>query len=257
MEIWSLIFYITAFASFIIPTIFCYIKFSKGGKGSCIGGTSAFITINFAPSFGSSGGAVIDSFLTLMIVIWIIGIAIGIAIPIMNWKIIERQEPKTKHDDFAFNHSTGVSGSYAFLYFVLYGTLILFIEDDENFSFFELAYRKHAWIYYIIELIYFTGFFFSSSSVFFILKYDLNKFILIIIMIVQGFLYTINIVIIIDFRDLYIIILVTASLIEIGFGLYIWKKYYSNVDDPLISENENKKTELMSNSDNSEINQQV
>ena len=249
MEIWSLIFYITAFASFIIPTIFCYKKFSKAEKGSCINGMSAFITLNFLPSFGGSGGVMIDSFSTLMIIVWIFAILIGIGVALLNWRIIDKQSPKTKHDDFAFNHSTGVTGSYSFLYFALYGTLILFIEDDEDFSFFELAYRKHAWIYYIIELIYFTGFFFSTSSVFFILKYDFNKLILIPIIIVQSFLYVINVVIILDFSTSFIIILVTASLIEIGFGLYIWKNYYSDVEPiiPLKSENENQKTGLINN----------
>ena len=236
MEIWSIIFYITALAICIIPTIFCYKKFSKGGEGSCSNGVSSFILINFAPSFGGSGGVMVDSFTTLMIIIWMMGIIVGIGVAIMNWITLKKKkEPKKCHDDLAFNHSTGITAVYAFLYFVMYGTLILLIEDDNDFSFFELAYRKHAYIYFLVELVYFTGFFFSTSSVFFILKYDLEKIFLILIIAVQSLLYCINIVIILDFKIYFILILVIASLIEIGYGFYLWKKYYSD-EDPIVSD---------------------
>jgi hypothetical protein len=233
MEIWALIFYITALAICIIPTIFCYKKFSKGGEGSCSNAFSSFIAINFAPSLGGSGGVIVDSFTTLVIVAWIIGIIIGIGVALINWITLKKREPKKCHDDLAFNHSTGITVAYAFLYFVMYGTLILLIEDDEDFSFFELAYRKHAYIYYIVELVYFTGFFFSASSVYFVLKYDLKKYILILIMTVQSLLYGINIVIILDFRIAVIAILVIGSLTEIGYGFYLWKTYYSD-EEPIV-----------------------
>ena len=85
MEIWSIIFYITSLASIIIPTIFCYKKFYKAEVGSCSRAASIFFYINFLPSFGGSGGVVIDSFNTLLIIIWIVGITIGIGLAILNW----------------------------------------------------------------------------------------------------------------------------------------------------------------------------
>ena len=66
MEIWSIIFYITSLASIIIPTIFCYKKFYKAEVGSCSRGASIFFYINFLPSFGGSGGVIIDSFNTYL-----------------------------------------------------------------------------------------------------------------------------------------------------------------------------------------------
>ena len=169
-----------------------------------------------------------------MIFFWVIGILLGIGMAIINWITLKkRREPKKCHDDFAFNHSTGITAAYAFLYFVLYGTLILLIEDDKHFSFFELAYRKHAYIYYLVELVYFTGFFFSASSVFFILKYDLNKCFLILVMAIQSLLYALNIVIIIDLRIANIAILVLGSLIQVSYGFYLWKTYYSD-EDPIV-----------------------
>ncbi len=250
MEIWSLIFYITALAICIIPTILCYKKFSKGGEGSCSNAASSFMLINFSASIGGSGGVIVDSFTTLIIIIWIFAIFIGIGVALINWLTLKKKKPKECHDDLAFNHSTGITAIYAFLYFVMYGTLILLFEDDENFTFFEIAYRKHAYIYYIVELLYFAGFFFSTSTVFFILKYDLKKYILILMMIVQSLLYAINIAIILDFRIAFISILVLGSFAEIGYGLYLWKTYYSD-EDPTIPD----KTFKLDNS--SELTQNV
>ena len=243
MEIWSIIFYITSLASIIIPTIFCYKKFYKAEVGSCSRAASIFFSLNFLPSFGGSGGVVIDSFNTLLIIIWIVGITIGIGLAILNWGFLKFKKPESCHDDIAFNHSSGITSSYAFLYFAMYGTLILFIKDDEDFDFFELAYRKHAWIYYFVELIYFTGFFLSTSSVFFILKHDLNKYILISLIAMQSLLYAINLVIILDFKTSYILILVFVSLIEIGIGFFYWKNYYSD-KEPIIIREEFKTTGL-------------
>ena len=161
----------------------------------------------------------------------------------MNWRFLKIKKPESCHDDVAFNHSSGITSSYAFLYFAIYGTLILFIKDDEDFDFFELAYRKHAWIYYFVELIYFTGFFLSTSSVFFILKHDLNKYILISLIAMQSLLYAINLVIILDFKTSYILILVFVSLIEIGIGFFYWKNYYSD-KEPIIIREEFKTTGL-------------
>jgi len=250
MEIWSIIFYITALAICIIPTIFCYKKFSKGGEGSCSNAVSNFFLINFAPTFGGSGGIMVDSFKTIVIIIWVIGIILGICLALVNWITLKKKDLKKCHDDLAFNHSTGITTAYACLYFILYGTFILLIKDDENFSLFELAYRKHAYIYYLVELVYFTGFFFSVTSVFFVLKNDLKKLFLILIMIVQSLLYSINIVIIIDFRIALIAILIIGSLGQIGYGFYLWKAYYSD-EDPIVPD------ETIKLNDGSELAQNV
>lgn len=257
MEIWALIYYITALALIIIPTIFCCTKFSKAKGGTCISGACFFLMMNFLPSPFGIGGAnakLINSFLEIMILLWILGIGIGIGIAFLNWKILKQKNPKITHNDTAFSHSVGMTSLYSFLYFVMYGTLIYFFEDDEDFRYFEIAYRKHAWKYYIIELIYFTGFFFSTSVVFFILKYDLNKVILIFLMIAQSSLYAINNIIIFDFRNLFILILVITSIFEIGYGYYIWKKYYSDENSLLPEIENNMKTELINNA---EVNNQV
>lgn len=244
MEFWSVIFFITSLASFIVPLVLCYKMFSKGPKGSYSNGAFIFTMINFSPAYGGSITVMVDSFLELMILVWIIGSIIAIGIILVNIFYLKKNG-KNSHDDYAFNHSSGLIGCYAMFYFAMYGFLILFIEDDEDFSFMELAYRKHAWIYYFIELIYFSGLFLSSCTEFFILKYNLNKIILIIIIIAQILLYVLNIVIILDFKVMYIITILIISLIEIGFGVFIWKKYYSDVDPPL-PENDNK-SELITN----------
>lgn len=238
MEFWSVIFFITSLAFFIVPIVLCYKMFSKGPKGSYVNGCYIFTMINFSPAYGGSIGPLIDSYSTLMLLIWIIGSIVAIAIILLNYFLMKKKA-KISHDDYAFNHSSGLIGCYSMFYFAMYGFLILFIEDDEDFSFFELAYRKHAWIYYFIELIYFSGLFLSSCTEFFIIKYDLNKIILIFIIIAQTVAYVMNIAIIIEFKAMYLITILIISLIEIGYGVFIWKNYYSDVDPPL-PENENK-----------------
>ena len=244
MEFWSVIFFLTSFASLIVPIVLCYKIFKKGPKGSYINGCYIFSMINFAPAYGGGVTIMIDSYSTLMIVVWIFACLLGFGIAIANYFFIKKNA-KISHDDYAFNHSSGLTGGYALLYFFMYGFLILKIEDDDDFLF-VLAYRKHAWIYYFVELIYFSGLFLSTSTEFFILKYDLNKLILIPIVIAQSALYALNIAIIIEFKTIYIIIIVIISLIDIGSGLYIWKKFYSDEDTPIENEN-SKKFQLVAN----------
>ena len=69
-------------------------------------------------------------------------------------------------------------------------------------------------------------------------------------MIVHSLLYAINISIILDFRIAFISILVLGSFAEIGYGLYLWKTYYSD-EDPTIPD----KTFKLDNS--SELTQNV
>jgi len=52
-------------------------------------------------------------------------------------------------------------------------------------------------------------------------------------MAILSLLYAINIVIIIDFRIANIANLVIGSLIQIGYGFYLWKTYYSD-EDPIV-----------------------
>ena len=234
MEAWSIIYYITSLAILIVPIILCYKIFSKGGKGSYCNGSYIFSIINFSPAYAGGVTIMIDSFSTLMLIVWIIGSVLGLGIALVNYTQLHKNA-KTSHDDYAFNHASGLIGCYAFLYFVMYGTLILLIEDDEDFDFFELAYRKHAWIYYFVELIYFSGLFLSTCAEYFILKHDLNKIILAFLIIVQSLLYTLNIVIILDFKVIFIVILAIVSLAEISYGLFLFIKYYSDNDPEEIS----------------------
>ena len=100
-----------------------------------------------------------------MIVMWIIGAATAIGIGLLNYRFLKLNS-KITHYHYAFNHSTGLISFYAFLYFALLVTLILLVEDrefDEDdeimFGTFELKYRQRAWAYFLIELVYFSGFF--------------------------------------------------------------------------------------------------
>ena len=69
-------------------------------------------------------------------------------------------------------------------------------------------------------------------------------------MIVQSLLYSINIVIIIDFRIALIAILMIGSLGQIGYGFYLWKTYYSD-EDPIVPD------ETIKLNDGSELAQNV
>ena len=260
MKFWAIIFYITSLALLIVPIIFCYKKFNKGGKGSYFRGFRNFIIVFLCGCVFTVGAEmIIDSYSTLLNTIWILDICLGIIIVLLNIIVIKKNA-KISHDDYSFNNSSGITGCYSFLYFVMYGSIILFVEVHYDYcpiinnfgSIYFGDYIEDAWKYYCTYLVYFTGFFFCSSTQYFIFKYNLNKIILIFLSIIQSVLYVLNSILILELNSLYIIIILSFSLFEIVLGYYFWKKYYSDLDLPKPEDQTDNKTELINSSENIE-----
>ena len=137
---------------------------------------------------------------------------------------------KESHDDFAFNHASGIIGGYAFFYFIIFGALSLVVPDGEKFLGHEFYYESNAFSILAIESFYMIGVLFSVTNTFFLIKYEpSNSLILGILNIAQQtYLYTINILFILDFNSFYIANLVIFSAFNIATGLYMWKTYYKD-----------------------------
>jgi hypothetical protein len=256
----AIIFFITSLALLIVPIIFCYKKFNKGGKGSYIRGFRNFIILYLFVCFFNVGAEmIINSYSTLKTILWILYICLGIAIALLNIIVIKKNA-KISHDDYSFNNSSGITGCYSFLYFSIYGAIILYAGVNRNFrpiidnfgSEYVGDYIKNAWIYYCTYLVYFSGFFFCTSTQYFIFKYDLNKIILIFLTIIQIVLLPLNSMIINELNSKHIIIILSFSLFEIVLGCYFWKKYYSDLDLPKPEDQTDKKAELNNISENIE-----
>lgn len=230
MEVWSIFFYITSVLIIVILVTLCYKKFPKGETGSCSNGTLVFSLILSAPGAGGGATITLESFSDLMILIWILGAISGIGVGILNFVYIKRKAKKS-YNDYAFNHSTGLISAYSFLYFVVLGTLILLVEDsdpkEDSFLDIPFKYREHAWAYYLIELVYFSGLFLSTMGEYFAIKNDLPALIYIYFMLEQMMAYSFNLAILLDFKTAYILVIIIFSLVNILSGIYIWSKYNS------------------------------
>ena len=238
MEIWAIIFYIFAFLILAVPLTLSFIFFKKCPKGSCAKGSLVFTNIYLAPGYiNGSTVALITDLSTFMIVLWIIGGLSGIGIAILNF-VLTKRNAKITHDDYAFNHTSGLIGCYGLLYFFAICILIHLIEDEDDksdkessiFGYFEFKYRQRAWIYFLVEIVHFSGFFLSTMGIYYILKHDLPKCFLVILMVTQSVSYAFNISYLFDFQMAYIIIIVVLGIINIIIGCYLWIKYKSDAE---------------------------
>ena len=71
-----------------------------------------------------------------------------------------------ENDEYAFNWALGLNGGYAFFSYLLIGFLMFILKEDYLFENkkdvpFSFTFHKNAFIYYIMELILFSGNFFN------------------------------------------------------------------------------------------------
>ena len=249
MEAWGIICYIMAILVIAIPLFLCYKVFNKCEKGSCSNGCAIFCAIYASPCFGGSIGVVFQTLTVFMIIIWIFSVLSGIGIGLLNYRFL-KLKAKITHDDYSFNHAAGIISLYAFLYFVLIGSLIMFIEDEEEDSldFFELKYRQRAWIYFLVECVQFSGLFLSTMGEYYVLKHDLSKYILIYFMVGQMLPFPFNLSYLLEFKTGYIVIIIIFGIANSALGTYLWMKYKSDTGPIIV---ENKTNELVTATSNS------
>ena len=167
----------------------------------------------------------------------------------MNYRFI-KLKAKVTHDHYAFNHATGLISVYAFLYFIAIDSLVMFIEDEEEalLDFLELKYRQRAWIYFLVEIVQFSGLFLSTMGEYYVLKHDLSKYILIYFMVGQMLPFPFNLSYLLEFKTGYIVIIIIFGIANSALGTYLWMKYKSDTGPIIV---ENKTNELVTATSNS------
>ena len=214
MSIWAIIHFLFSIGFIVVPLILCYKKFSKAVKGSYINAFNVFVIIYTCPSYTGGAAVSISSFAELQLLLGIIGGIIGLGVFILDYGLLKcKNWAKESHDDFAFNHASGIIGGYAFFYFIIFGALSLVVPDGEKILDHKFYYESNAFSILAIESFYMIGVLFSVTNTFFLIKYEpSNSHILGILNIAQQtYLYTINILFILDFNSFYIANLVIFS----------------------------------------------
>lgn len=226
--LWAVIFFLFAISSIIIPLTLSCKYFNKGDKDLYKKSLLTYILIYCSPGYtNGSSTLVIDSFPILMLFLWLMGGASAFGIVLFNYYCILKNFAKITHDDFAFNNATNSITIYGFLYFTGIGLLIIFVGDSEptENGFSEFKYIGRAWIYLLIEIVHLTGFFFTTIGQYYIIKYDLSKWYLAILMITQIISYTFNLSYIFDFQILYVVIILVLGIINLSLGIHLWVKF--------------------------------
>ena len=114
-----------------------------------------------------------------------------------------------------------------------------YLFEDEKDVPFSFTFYKNAFIYYIGELFLYSGNFFNIFAECIIIKYNLSKFYIILLILFQMILYPFHMIYLFNFKIIFVVIIIVLSIIEIFVGIIIYKKYYKR--NSLISEfDENK-----------------
>ena len=83
----------------------------------------------------------------------------------------------------------------------------------------------------MIDLILYLGHFFNNLALTIILKYELSKYYIIILIIFQTVLYPLHMTYIFNYVLILIIVVILLSIIEIIFGIMIYRKYEKDINE--------------------------
>lgn len=178
-------------------------------------------------------------------------VILGLVTSIFNYFFIK--DKVTKEYIPSFIYSLGITAGYAFLYYIFYGILIVMLEgiyDNEKIHIKRIGFIKkenlpsivtlyeYPFACYLIDLILYLGHFFNNFALTIILKYELSKYYIIILIIFQTVLYPLHMTYIFNYVLILIIVVILLSIIEIIFGIMIYRKYEKDkIDEKDINEN--------------------
>lgn len=232
---------ITGIAFLVIPGIIIYKKLENKTNFTAF---SRFISISMIYILPivpiSAGGAGLKDKETLIVVLWIVGffvIITGFVSGFMNYYMIKKNLEENP-EALSFVSSLGSTGGYAFYYFLFYGFLLKYflpIYDDEDNKKYDLPFIitlfEYPFAVYVIELVLYLGHFFNILSETIILKYNLSKFYIVLLIIFQTVLFPLHMTYVFSYIIVLIIAIILLSLIEIIFGILLYIKYERNKTD--------------------------
>ena len=128
-------------------------------------------------------------------------------------------------------------------YFIIKKSLIFLkyllplYKDSDNLSFIITLF-EYPFVVYVIDLVLYLGHFFNIFTITIILKYNLNKIYIILLIIFQSVLYPLHLAYVSSYIIGLIIVIILMSIIEIILGIIIYIKYGRNkIDENEIDSN--------------------
>jgi hypothetical protein len=238
---------ITGVAFVVIPIIIILIKLKdkKNNFSEFIRYFSIAVMIYIIPFTLSSN--IINSGVNdkefLITMLWIIvGIAIflGLISGLVYYFIIKKSL-KENSKIISFIYSLGITGGYASCFYIVYGIFLKYLlplyKDSDNLSFIITLF-EYPFVVYVIDLVLYLGHFFNIFTITIILKYNLNKIYIILLIIFQSVLYPLHLAYVSSYIIGLIIVIILMSIIEIILGIIIYIKYGRNkIDENEIDSN--------------------
>lgn len=171
----------------------------------------------------------------------------GLIAGLLYFRVIKKD---LKNGDYKsippFIVSLGINAGYAFYYYFFLGLTIGSLKtllNDEHGNIeeddipFKITLYKYPLLCYFIDFILYLGNFFNILAEIIIYKNDLNICYIILLIIFQSVLYPLHMVYVSYYSIALILVVIISSIIEILFGIFIYRKYGNNEkEDTLISE---------------------
>jgi len=109
--------------------------------------------------------------------------------------------------------------------------LPIYVDEDKYDLPFLITLFEYPFAVYVIDLVLYLGHFFNILSETIILKYNLSKFYIVLLIIFQTVLFPLHLTYVFSYIIELIIAIILTSIIEIIFGVILYIKYERNKTD--------------------------
>lgn len=109
--------------------------------------------------------------------------------------------------------------------------LPIYVDEDKYDLPFLITLFEYPFAVYVIDLVLYLGHFFNILSETIILKYNLSKFYIVLLIIFQTVLFPLHLTYVFSYIIELIIAIILMSIIEIIFGVILYIKYERNKTD--------------------------
>jgi len=239
MDAWAVFYFLFSILFFVVPYILVSKVFKE--KNSVLGSYFSLGTYYFVPLIGLGYGLSSannelfdDSFVnTLAWVMFVMSFILGLC-SIFLFSFLFKFHLKKFPDILPFTFAFGGTGGYGFYCYFFIGFLMTlldhdYLEDDEDIII-SITFHKHAFAYFVTEFILLTGNFFSLLSLAIIQIKNLSKAFLCLLTLLETTIYTLHIVYLFNFKAGFVVFIIIIAIIEVCFGLFIFKNYYNEND---------------------------
>ena len=229
----SAFYIITGIAFLAIPTIVIYIKLkdkTNFNEFMRYFSTAFIYIIPFIVSLNGSAGINDKEILIATIIVLNIGLISGIV-----YYFIIKKSLNNNPQTLSFINSLGITSGYAFYFYIYYGVFLFLLKNIMNkvdlpFKI-QITLFEYPFVVYVIDLLLYVGHFFNILSETIILKYNLPKFYIILLIIFQSVLFPLHLAYTFAYFIELIIVIILISIIEIIFGIILDIKYEKAITD--------------------------